>query len=93
MSRINACLWRVFRPAMGLLVGLLLTISCKPDAVLSSGEKAAQDIQNTVGSYTKIQVYAQSTGNSDSDTALRINGQFVQVGPTNYNLNQLVWLS
>lgn len=93
MTPTDFCLLKVFKATVMLALWLLLAVSCKPDAVLTSGEKAAQDIQNTVGSYSKIEVNAQSTGNSNTDTALRINGQFIQVGTTNYNLNQLVWYS
>lgn len=93
MTRVNAYWPKAFKRIIILVVSVLLTISCKPDAVLTSGEKAAQDIQNTVGSYSQIEVRAQSTGNSDTDTALRISGQFIQVGRTNYNLNQLLWYS
>ncbi len=65
-------------------------VSCKPDPVLTTGERIAQTIQAQVGPASRLQVTAFGNGVVSTDTALRIDGALIQVGQSYYNLAQLV---
>lgn len=78
------------RSLLALLLSLTLLTACKKEEVLTSGEKVAQDIQARVGSSTRVQVIAHTSSGTETDSSLQINGQFIRVGNSNYNLSQLI---
>lgn len=78
------------RYLLTIILSLVLLVGCKKDEILTSGEKVAQEIQAKVGSSTKVQVIAHTPAGTETDNTFHINGQFIQVGNSNYNLDQLI---
>ncbi|MEA5139750.1 hypothetical protein [Arcicella rigui] len=65
--------------------------ACQKDDVLSDGEKVANELKSKyVGYNFNVVAYSNRNTSATSDTQLNINGIFITVGNTTYNLDKLI---